>query len=365
MASAGVPYWWEPLFRLCPNRSIFLSGDWIQTWLEVYGNEFEAKWVRWEHNGAVVGGCLLVTKMAWKWLFPMRSLYLNATGETARGTPLAEYNDILHLPGYKELIATDAARVALNMRWSRFHVFGYKEGALASLLVHLLPFAAVENDTSNANFVDFAAVGEKEFEASLSGKSGSQVRRNRRLHEEAYGNFEVVKARNLDEAMLFFSRLAALNNNRWQSKSQVGTFSKEAIVDFHERLIRRLWLSGAVDLICVRTNDKVFGYLYNFTTENKVYVFQTGFAYVDGSKLSPGIMTHVLCIEHYRLKGYLEYDFLAGEALYKRALAKHARPLFWTVVFRNSTWMRVLLMARSVKSALENFHKVNPTRNVM
>ena len=56
---------------------------------------------------------------------------------------------------------------------------------------------------------------------------------------------------------------------------------------------------------------------------------------------------------------------LAGEALYKRALAKHARPLFWTVVFRNSAWMRVLLMARSVKSALENFHKVNPTRNVM
>ena len=162
----------------------------------------------------------------------------------------------------------------------------------------------------------------------------------------------------------FFSELAALNNARWRAKGQVSTFSNEAIVDFHQRLIGRLWPSGTVDLVSVRTNDKVVGYLYNFTTENKVYIFQTGFAYEDGSKLSPGTLTHALCIEHYRLRGYSEYDFLAGEALYKRALAKHERSLYWTVVFRDAAWTRLLLLARRFQSRLANFHKVTPSRGI-
>ena len=204
VASADLPYWWEPLFRSCRNPSIFLSGAWIQTWLEVYGADFEAQWLRWEHNGVVVGGCLLVTRMTWKWLLPMRSLYLNATGETWRRTPFAEYNDILHLPGYEEQVAKDAARLVQTMRWSRFHVFGYQQGALVSLLISRLPAAAVDNITRKANFIDFAGVGGREFEASLAGKGGSHIRRNRRLYEAAYGKFEVTIARNLEEAMLFF-----------------------------------------------------------------------------------------------------------------------------------------------------------------
>ena len=141
---------------------------------------------------------------------------------------------------------------------------------------------------------------------------------------------------------------------RWRKKGQGGSFSSAAVVDFHRRLIGRLWPLGEVDLVCVHAGEKVFGYLYNFTTENKIYFFQSGFAYEEGVKLSPGLLTLAICIEVYRVKGYSEFDLLAGESQYKRVLAKQERSLFWTVIYRNALWPRLLWLARRLKWKLES-----------
>lgn len=354
-AGARVPSWWEPLFRSSHNGSIFSSTIWIQTWLDVYGDEYQGQWVHWQHDGRVVGGCLLVTRMTWPWMMPMRSLFLNATGQSSRRTPLAEYNDILHLPGFDAQIATDAARIVREMRWSRFHMLGYQNGALVSRLISQLPLAAINDTVKKANFADLALITEVNYESTLSGKVGSHIRRNRRLYEKEYGVFEVVTARGLDEAMHYFDEMATLHNARWASKGEEGSFSSADVMMFHRQLIGRLWAERSVDLICVRSNAKIIGYLYNFILEKKVYVFQTGFVYEEGSKLSPGLMTHALSIEHYRQKGFAECDFLAGEALYKRSLARHNRSLHWTVAYRDTRWTRFLLRMHALRNRVRDF----------
>ena len=354
VVGAGAPGWWEPLFKTCRNPSVFLSPAWMESWLEVYGLEFEGSWVRWESSGIVVGGCLFVTRRVWKWAVPMKTIFLNATGESVHRTPMAEYNDILHLAGYEAAIATDAVRVLRAQRWSLLSIVGYEKNALVTRLVSGLPAAAIETDERKANFVDLAALVNIEFETSLAGKAGNHIRRNRRLYETAYGNFEVVRARDLEEAMRFFADLVGLHTTRWGKKGKGGSFSSEAVVDFHRRLIGRLWPVGGVDLVSVRAAGKVVGYLYNFTTENKVYFFQSGFSYEHGSKRSPGLLTHALCIEDYRLKGYSEYDLLAGEAQYKRALARNERSLYWTVIYRDVSWPRIVLSAVKLKGKVEN-----------
>ena len=354
----GVPVWWEPLFLSCCNGSIFTSGVWIQTWLDIYGKNLDGIWVRWEHRGVVVGGCLLVTRVATKWLMPMRFIFLNATGETARRAPTPEYNDILYVHGYEESICADATQLVQSMRWSQFHVLGYCENALVARVISGLPLAVAESDKKAANFVNLATLTEIQFESSLIGSGGSRIRRNRRLYEKAEGNLKVVRARNLDEAMYFFNELATLHNLRWRTKGVNGTFLDKAVVEFHQRLIGSLWPLGSVDLISVRSVKNVIGYLYNFTMEKKVYFFQSGFAYEVGSKLSPGLLTHTLCIEHYRQNGFCEYDFLAGDAQYKRTLAKEMRFLYWTVAYRNTLWSRLQLLARRIKWRLQRrFHR--------
>ena len=354
MAGSNLPNWWGPLFKTCHNPSVFVSPAWLESWLEVYGGDFKGCWVRWESGGIVVGGCLLVTRTIWKWAIPMKTVFLNATGVSERRTPMAEYNDILHLAGYEAAIVADVARVLQAQSWSLLSIPGYKKDALVADLILHLPTAGKTTDEKKASFVNLTALGEIEFEASLAGKSGSSIRRNRRLYEKAYGNLEVARAQNIEEAMRFFNELAVLHNARWRKKGQGGSFSSAAVVDFHRRLIGRLWPLGEVDLVCVHASERVFGYLYNFTTENKIYFFQSGFAYEDGVKLSPGLLTLTICIEEYRVKGYSEFDLLAGESQYKRVLAKHERSLYWTVIYRDALWPRLLWLARRLKWKLES-----------
>ena len=58
----GFPDWWAPLYELACNRTIFLSREWLENWLELYGSGFTGTWVHWSCNGRVVGGCLLLTR---------------------------------------------------------------------------------------------------------------------------------------------------------------------------------------------------------------------------------------------------------------------------------------------------------------
>lgn len=348
----GVPHWWGPLSQISRARSVFLSEDWMQSWLDVYAHEFTGWWVRWQDGDSTVAGCLLLRRVAWKQFIPLRTLYINATGEASERTPLTEFNDILCRPGYEDAVVNDFVALLGKMPWDRILLSGHADGALLRRVIAMLPAAAVEVDSRPAWYVNIAQLPPGRFETTLAGKVGSHIRRNTRLFEKQFGELVLATATTLDQAMHYFRDLSALHNARWQSKGQDGSFASKAVVRFHEHLIRRLWPKQAVDMVCVSGGTQVIGHLYNFTSENKVYVFQTGFVYGSDTRLSPGLLTHTLAVEHYRQCGFREYDLLAGDAPYKRALADRNRTLHWTVVYRDTPWMRLVLALRALKSHL-------------
>jgi hypothetical protein len=349
-SDTGVPAWWEPLLQASAKTSIFLSEAWLKTWLEVYGRDFKGHWVYWEEGGVVVGGCLLVKRTVSKKLVPFSSLYLNATGEAAERTPLAEFNDILCLRGYEEAIAADFLLFLSKMSWDRLLVSGYEENGLLGRLVARFPEALVERESSPAAYIDLTALANEPFESSLSSNTRNQIRRSRRLYEDRSGQITITLAGSLDEASRFLEEAARLHGARWQLKGEKGSFASPAYFDFHRRLIPRLWSKQAVDFIRVSAGESVIGYLYNFTALGKVYFFQSGFVYEADPKLKPGLLAHSLAIELYRSKGFREYDFLAGDAQYKRSLAKQHRTLYWTVIYRDRIWIRFLLWIRKIKA---------------
>lgn len=346
---ARLPQWWAPLYEASCNRSIFLSGAWLQCWLEVYGDDFEGFWVRWEDNGVVVGGCLLLARTISRSCVRLRTLYLNATGEARARTPLAEFNAVLHLTGFDAVIAADLACLLAEMPWDRLLICGHEDSGILGSLIPGLPAALVERELEPAPFVDLAAIAGASFEASLSGNTRGQVRRSQRLYEQRSGPVTIERASTREQALQYFHELTRLSNARWRAKGETGSFSSPAVLDFHQRLLACSWSRQGIDLICIRAGTEVVGYLYNFTDRGKVYFFQSGFAYAAGAKLKPGLLTHFLAIEYYAGQGFQEYDFLAGDARYKRSLAKRHRDLFWTVVYRDRPSMRFLLRIRRLK----------------
>ncbi len=349
LSSNRIPAWWQPLHEASGSDSVFLSAAWMQTWIAIYGADFQGAWVHWEADGRVIAGCLVVERVVWVKNIPFRSLYLNATGFAVEPSPLAEFNDVLHLPGHGEAVAADLAQWVSGRTWSRLVLSGHEHlGAVASLLARLVPHQK-EHVAKPAPYVDLTALGDRPFVSSLTGKPGTQVRRNLREFEQRLGPLAVQRAGDVDEALAFFDEMRELHLVRWNGLDKATSLSSGAVVAFHRRLITTLFASGQVDLLRVGGAGRPTGLLYNFVVRGKVSVFQTGFAYEPTSKWSPGQLTHALAIEYYRARGLREYDFLAGDALYKRTLSNAARDLVWTIVYRNRPWIRLLLAGRRLR----------------
>jgi hypothetical protein len=351
--SGAVPAWWRPLFEASGTASIFLSEGWMQAWIDLYGRDFQGCWVHWEAEGRIVAGCLLVERVIHVRSIPFRSLFLNATGQAAQPTPFAEYNDLLYLPGYEDAVAADFVRLLQTQSWSRLLLSGHEAGGVASRVLKDIGGARTEQECKAARYVDLAAIGERPFESSLGGRAGTRVRRNRREYQERLGDIRVQRAADPDEALAFFAQMRALHLARFGHREAGTTLAADTVVDFHHRVIRTLFAEGSVDMIRVGSRDCAVGYLYNFRVDRKVLVFQTGFAYESASTWSPGLLTHALAIEHYRLLGMREYDLLAGDALYKRTLCNRERALCWTTVYRDRPWIRLLLGARRLRDRLQ------------
>ena len=353
LSTRPLPEWWAPLFEASGSDSVFLSPAWMATWIAIYGDGFTGTWVHWEVDGRVVAGCLLVERVIRVKRIPFRSQFLNATGHAPLPVPLAEFNDVPCLPGHGEAVAADLARLLHEQHWSRLVLCGHEPHGIAARVLELVAGLQTERITKTARYVDLAGLGGKPFESTLSGKAGTHVRRNRREYEERLGQLEVRRAADLEEAQAFFSQMRELHLQRWSGRDKPTSLSADVVVGFHRRLIEALFAEGGVEMIRVGNAERAVGFLYNFVAGGKVFVFQTGFAYEPSSKWSPGLLTHALAIEHYRARGLREYDLLSGDALYKRTLCNGERELFWTTVYRDRAWIRVLLAGRRLRNRLQ------------
>ena len=350
--ASPLPQWWRPLFEASGNDSVFLSPAWMEAFIAVYGPDFEGSWVHWEADGHVVAGCLLVERVVRIKNIPFRSQFLNATGHASSPIPLAEFNDVLHLSTHGDAVAADLASLLRERSWSRLLLSGHEPHSVAGRVLAHVGGLHAEQRSRPARYVDLAALGERPFETTLTGKSGTHLRRNRREYETALGDIGVRRATDLDEALGFFGQMRDLHLARWNSLDKSTSLATDAVVDFHHRVIRSLFASGGVDLLRVGSAERPVGFLYNFVVHGKVAMFQSGFDYEPSSRRSPGLLTHALAIEHYRQRGLREYDFLSGDAQYKRTLSNGARDLLWTTVYRDRPWIRMLLAARRLRARM-------------
>lgn len=172
----------------------------------------------------------------------------------------------------------------------------------------------------------------------LSANTRQQLRRSLRAWEEV-GPLKLEIATTHDEADAFLDALKDLHQQYWGGRGKPGAFAEPFFARFHRALIRRPSDSQSVDLMRVSAGDQTVGYLYNFVNEGWVAAYQSGFDFgADADRLRPGLVCHLLAIEHYRRAGMRLYDFLGGEARYKRSFANAETELLWLDVRRKLPW---------------------------
>jgi CelD/BcsL family acetyltransferase involved in cellulose biosynthesis len=341
---------WERVHCRCPEASFFLTREWVDCWLAAFGGQLNPELVEFTADGETVGCCLLVLRTRWVRGLPLRRVYLNCTGEDEADSTCSEYNAPLSLPGYAEPVARALAGALRKRRWDELLLNGVEETSAVRAAAASL--GAGETSSKPSPYIDFTRVRENAggFDAVLSSNTRQQIRRSRRLYEETLGPCAIRVAESASEADEALTRLAGLHQAAWTDRGRPGVFASERFTGFHRRLIRSAFPQGRILLAEALAGDEPIGALYSFLFRGRVYFYQSGFRYDRDSRLKPGLLTHYLAIQRcLGDAGLLEYDFLAGDAQYKRSLATHTRPLEWTVVRRATVPSLVFRGLRSVK----------------
>lgn len=316
---APAPPWetlaalWGALEAAAPQAPPFRAWAWVGCLAE---ERFDDPWlVRAEAGGRTVGLALFNRRG--------RRLFLAESGEAARDAPFVEHNG--------PLLAADAPPgTAAAMLAAAWRVRGVRRVVLAGVAPELAaagaPLRLLRRPAPFVALERVRAAGDPL--ALLSANTRQQLRRSLR-HFAAAGPVRLERAATAAAAAAFLDRLIALHQARWRARGQPGAFATPFMRRFHRALIERAFPAGGIELWRLSAGGQELGYLYHLVRGGHVCAYQSGLAAGEGAAHRPGLVAHALAIAEAARRGDRVYDFLAGEARYKRSLATDSRDLVW------------------------------------
>lgn len=279
-------------------------------------------------------GCLAVHRYADPWLLTVReadttvglavlgrtrsalgtTLHLNETGDPAADALFVEHNGVVSAPGREAGMLAALFGVARN----RVVLSGVDDAWLAA--ARGAGGVSTPPQTRMAPFVRLDAPG------ALSRNTRAQLARS----DRSTGAPTVERAATVGEALAFLEAMLPWHFATWQARGVASGLASAPVQAFLREVLRRGVPCGDVEMLRVCAGPRVLGYLFNLRAGRHVAAYASGFDYAGaGPHEKPGLSCHAAAIAQARRDGALEYDFLAGDARYKRSLANDTRALHW------------------------------------
>jgi len=258
------------------------------------------------------------------------TLWLHESGDPALDAVFTEHNGPLLARRTPEPLLTAMLQAALqprDRRPPRLVLSGVGDAARTAALD--TGAVVIPGQDRIAPFIDFTSIAPgTAYIEQHSSNTRQQLRRSNRAYA-AQGELRLESAGTVEQALAFLDALIALHTATWSARGKHGAFDTDPVRRFHQCLIRR-GAPGAVELLRITAGALVVGYLYNLVRNGRACAYQSGFDYPGAPQhAKPGLTCHHLAIEAHRARGGRSYDFLAGDARYKRSLANAERTLHW------------------------------------
>lgn len=342
---------WTTLANQCSQCSLFLTSNWLETWLEVFGPQLNPSLLLFQSENQPVGACLVSKGSSRSAMIPVQRISLNATGESPQDATYSEFNDILCLEGWESEVAVALAEYLSHDEWDELSLDGFTNSPIYQSLLSTFDTLEQEETWHPSYFVNLQQLRHigQTFEMSLSQKRRKHLRQSNRYFA-THGPIQVQAARTPTEAVSMFNELGELNLLRRKARGGETVFASPMFLAFHRALITKHMLPGVTNLLAVRAGEQIIGLVYNLIHKKKVYFYQCGFNYSTGETLSPGIVTLAHVIQFYLDHNYHEFDFLSGESDYKQSLSTDCRNLVWTVLRKPGLKHGLIRSLRGIKT---------------
>ena len=336
---------WQMLESHSYNVSFFTSWNWIEAILAIeYANTYVLTATK---DGRVIGLAILGYQPPNLKNGFNHSLWLNKLGDPGLDQPWIEYNDFL-LDGEQESTARSAMWNYLLRQsvrpWTRIHLDMMNRIALAELSVDGL---TVRQKMRDKGFIKTLSEQEHSLLKTFSKNTRSQLARSRRLLQPMIADFKVRDS--IVGKQACFEQIASQHRKQWRSSEWGSGFDNPAFVSFHQALFSKPQIEIAE--LSLKTGEKAF--LYNFIYGNKVYFYLSCVPKLQDNKIKLGLVLHLMAMEHYQSLGLLYYDFLAGDARYKRSLSDVEYELESFEISRKTALNQAISNLRRIKQAMK------------
>ena len=314
---------WNNLLQDSAANAVFLTWEWLDTWLKVYGDGGE--WVilmaRDQERRLIGVAPMMFDRGAGhvgRWM--RRVTLVGQKADTA-----SEYLDWILRRGYEEEVAAGFCDYLMSVEGRSWDLLRFETMLADSPTLPLLEkaFAAKGRalritHVTTAPFLTLPA----NWDAFLASRSGTfRTRWNKFHREHCVAVREVGVDLSVADGMQI---LRGLNEKRWGDRRQ--SFLSDRYRRFHDEVSTRLLASGHLAMLFLEANGQIVSGRYDFAYAGKAWCFQGGWL-PEWEKERAGkmMLTAMMrwCIEH----GLGEYDFLGGEASYKNEWGNSERSI--------------------------------------
>jgi CelD/BcsL family acetyltransferase involved in cellulose biosynthesis len=342
---------WVAVEVRCPHVPLAASWAWTATWLRHYGDTVRARVAVVEHEGEPCAVALLTWATRRTASVPVRTLHLGTAGEPAADNVCVEYNDLLCVPGAREIALQALTRaIASDRGWDELRIDGGTDDALAARMADVTPGGRLLRRPEPSRYYDLTRPG---LDADIASALPSGPRRRLRASLRAFaarGELRVEWPDDATGALAILDELAERHQRRWEEAGEPGSFASDRFRAFHRQLVAEGVGTGAAAVVRVRSGDDTVGCLYLLRDGDRALFYQSGLARFDDNRLRPGLVAHAMAMQACRERGFAAYDFLAGDVRYKRDLATDHADLVWTRMQRPRLRLRGLAVARDLRN---------------
>lgn len=345
--TSAIAVLWQVLERSLDHPGVACGWTWTRTWIEHFG-DLVPHWFAVAEEDGMVRGIALITQGVRQKVgpVPVKTVHIGTAGEPVEDGICVEYNRLLvgqrHRADFAQGIF--AAIRSSGLKWEEFLLDGFVPDDAAAFLAHDASFFVRREPCPTSDLAAIRASG-GDVVASL----GKNTRANVRRAIRGFGNVATEWCDTPAKAGQILDELIDLHQRRWLEAGKPGAFAGERFRAFHRALVPRLLAEEAAYLFRVTSDLGTVGCLYGFIENGRALFYQSGFGQFADGKLSPGLVSHALCMQACLDRGLDEYDFLMGDMRYKRELSNTERELIWAVASRPGIKGRLLTIARRRK----------------
>ena len=330
------PEWYELLAHSDANEPM-LTPLWLMAWWAVFGRSGgrRLRTCLIREGGQLIGLVpLLARDHRYRRLLRFRRLELVGSGEDEADEIVSDYIGPIVARGYEALVANAVADAIAAGRLGAWDELVCPRMAAWRGSVQQLERALAERGavatlrrTGECRFIQLPATWDA-YLGGLAKKHRYSIRHAMREFENWAGKDQKLEtATSHAELARGIEILRALHDQRWRAKNRTGVFASNRFRKFHALVMPQLLERGALQLVWLTVRGDPIAALYNIVWNRNVYVYQGGRRMDLPKQVRPGIALHAIVVRRAIEHGLAEYDFLAGDSLYKAQLGTHTRQL--------------------------------------